>query len=117
MSNVSKEITKVHFNLLLWLITILGGALISVTVYSYLGEIENQEKHHGELMQVIVRNQNELAEIKKFILVRFGFDIDNATDQHEWERLMREFESSTRGGKKETYIPDNDDIIARQVYK
>lgn len=110
------RILALYFKISMTVIVALGSALISVSLFTYFGEIENQQKQHNELMQVIVRNQNELAEIKKFILVKFGFDVDNATDQHEWERLMRDTESNPRGIKSKTIIPDLEEILAERYF-
>ena len=99
---------KKHLSVALWVIGGMFGILITLLIYIWEDHKGQQQQHNRNLEKIynrlessMSRTVSEVAEIKKYLLIKDGFDVDMRTKQAEWDRLIKERQekgSSSRGG-------------------
>jgi hypothetical protein len=94
------DITTKHFSFAMWLITGLVSAIISLGVYIWQDSKEDNRRLNDSLQKTINElkesqqaNDRDIAEIKKYILLRDSIDIDKRV----WENQSKKYKSNPRG--------------------
>jgi len=92
-----EQITAGHLRISLQIMGGLVMVLISLVVYIYLDHVARTETVYRELIEITEQTTCDLAAVKKYILLKDGVDIDAVIEQHDWERLQKNFKSNPRG--------------------
>jgi hypothetical protein len=100
---------KKHLQVAMWVICGLFGMLMSLLIYIWEDYKSQQIKHNQNLERIydrlessMTRTVSEVAEIKKYLLIKDGFDVDERTKQSEWERLIKEHQEKGSGRRGST---------------
>jgi hypothetical protein len=114
---------KKHLNVALWVIGGMFSVLIALLIYIWEDHKGQQQQHNRNLEKIydrlessMSRTVSEVAEIKKYLLIKDGFDVEERTKQVEWDRLIKEHQEkgSRRRGVQMDH-PFNFDAIEQST--